>query len=141
MLAQQPWYFGTGSMLTVVLWAVAAALSGFVALTGPRVRRPLLWVAALAALLCLDDTLMIHEGSGPVPGVHELVFFAVYGPLGLVTLVVVWRAGVPGALPVLVATGGILALSLVADLVLVDLRDPVQQPGAVRAGTSANARR
>ena len=82
-----PWYGGSVSLLSAVVWGVVCALAAFVAWAGsPRLRMPLGLLAALAAILLADDALMLHESVGPRIGIPDEAWYAVYAVLaGLLT--------------------------------------------------------
>lgn len=112
-----PWYFGVMSTFGVVVWGATAAWACSRALTGGRSARPMAVLALLAALLCADDALLIHErGRFPVPGTDQLVYFSVYAALGLVLLVLLVRARFLGAVALLSGAGLALAASVALDL-------------------------
>lgn len=121
-----PFYAGSISVLNGVAWGAVASLSLFVGHYGPAaLRRPLRLLAALAVMLLLDDTLMLHEEVGPSLGIPEPAFYTVYA---LTAATLTWsmrrhlRTGVGAAF--------LLGAASLAVSVLVDV-----DPGGVTGAT------
>lgn len=110
---------GLQSNAGALLWFGAASVAVFVAIASWRSTRPadLLWLGLLAALLAVDDLLMLHEALLPrFFGLGETIIIAGYGAaaasiLWLHRLVLATRTGVM----TLLAGFGCLALSVVVD--------------------------
>jgi hypothetical protein len=85
-VANMPWYTGSVSLFTGMVWAVASALSYFVAWAVPSVRRQMLALGVFAMWLAADDSMLIHDQIGPGHGVPEALFGPVYLVLALVVL-------------------------------------------------------
>jgi len=80
-----PFYGGSVSLLSAVVWGAVASLAAFVAWAGgARLRRPLLLLAALAALLLADDALMLHETLGPRVGIPDEAWYLLYATVAAV---------------------------------------------------------
>lgn len=110
-----PFYGGSVSILSAVVWGVAGALCLFVAWTTPSHRRALTLLGTLALVLLVDDVLMVHDDLGPRVGIPDEAFYAVYAALAALCL---WsmrhelRRG-PGA--ALLLGGAFLGLSVGLD--------------------------
>jgi hypothetical protein len=85
-VADLPWYTGSVSLFTGMVWAVASALSYFVAWAMPPVRRQMLALGVFAMWLAADDSMLIHDQIGPGHGVPEALFGPIYLVLALVVL-------------------------------------------------------
>ena len=101
-----PWYAGSVSVVTGLLWWTGAVAAGVAALVLPDDRRPFAFAAVLSAVIALDDVLRLHDEVYPAFGLGEkylavgyLVLYVLYGyisrdlsakwgRLGLATVVV-----------------------------------------------------
>ena len=118
VVADLDWYIGSMSLLTSIVWGVGAALSAFVAWIEPRLRRHLVPLAALTAVLGADDALLLHERILPNLGVPERATQALYAVAGLLLAVRLtpWRRGADGATGRMYVAGcAALAASLLLD--------------------------
>jgi hypothetical protein len=77
-VADLPWYTGSVSLITGMVWAVARAM--------PPVRRQMLALGVFAMWLAADDSMLIHDQIGPGHGVPEELFGPIYLVLALVVL-------------------------------------------------------
>jgi hypothetical protein len=134
ILAEVPVHTGVLSQANLILWGVVAALSALVAWLLPARRLELALLAGLTAVMCIDDTLRLHEGVGPRFGVPEEAFYVVYAVvvLALARYLTPQRAGGAGWAYYAGAAG--LALSVVTD-VLFDPRLVLLEDGAKFVGT------
>ncbi len=110
-----PFYGGSVSILSAVVWGVAGALCLFVAWTTPAYRRALVLLGTLALLLLADDVLMVHDDLGPRVGIPDEAFYVVYAVLAALCVGALrgrLRRG-PGA--ALLLGGALLGLSVAID--------------------------
>ena len=109
---------GAVSLFNDMAWAVAGALSLFVAWASPVARAYMLVFGMLMFILAADDSLMLHENVGPkVVGVPELAFFALYALLAVWVLWLLVRSKAPRNVTFTYLLGGcFLAASVLADL-------------------------
>lgn len=110
-----PWYAGSASVLTGVVWGSAGALALLVALLAPAARTDMLIFAAFMWVLGADDMLVLHETVGPSHGVPEFSFMVVYAVLAILLLARARRRWDARVLVSFVAGGGFLALSVLMD--------------------------
>ncbi len=128
---------GSVSLLTSMLWAVAAALSAFVAWLLPALRGRFVPLAGLAAVLAADDSLRLHDSVGPDHGLPEQAFAVLYAAAGVLLAVRLtpWRRGPAGELGRGYLVGcAALAASLSVDVVTHEaylLEDGLKLIGAV----------
>jgi hypothetical protein len=119
-VAEVPWYTGSISLLTCMVWGVAAALSVFVAWAAPRTRRRMLALGVFTAFLGADDALLFHDQVGPAHGVPEKLFPAVYGVLALVLLVQMLKGSTRATVGAFLLGGALLAVSVLVDVAFTD---------------------
>lgn len=111
-----PFYGGSVSLLSAVVWGAVAALSGFVAWAGShRLRRPLALLGALAALLLADDALMLHESVGPRLGIPDELWYLLYAAVAGLLAWHLRRDGRTGHGVAFLAGGALLAFSVGVD--------------------------
>jgi hypothetical protein len=118
-VAGVPWWTGALSRITNLCWAVAASVNALAARVAPPSHRwPLLLLAALCALLAIDDTLLVHDSILRGRGVPEGLLLAFYAAAGVAVaglwMTRSWSRAVVAAF-VAGATG--LAVSVAADVV------------------------
>jgi hypothetical protein len=109
---------GAVSLFNDMAWAVAGALSLFVAWASPVARPYMLVFGMLMFILAADDSLMLHEIVGPkIVGIPELAFFALYALLAVWVLWLLVRSKAPRNVTFTYLLGGcFLAASVLADL-------------------------
>lgn len=78
-----PIYGGFVSALGFAGWVIAAAATGLAAAVRPDLRKRLLSVCILSALLALDDQFMLHDAVLPRFGIPEKLALLLYGVLCL----------------------------------------------------------
>ncbi len=120
-VADVPWYTGSVSLITCMVWSATACMSFLVAWAVPRARRPMLGLGILTAVLAVDDAMLVHDQIGPGHGVPEFLFGAVYAVIGLGMSWVIFRGGTRTTFTVFLLGGGFLGASLVLDEVLQDI--------------------
>jgi hypothetical protein len=120
-VAGVPWYTGSVSLITNMVWAAATALAVFVGWAAPRARRQMLALGGFTLVLTVDDAMLIHDRIGPGHGVPEKVFPAVYGVLALLLLWEMLRASTRPVALTFVLGGALLAVSVAFDVVFHDL--------------------
>ena len=120
-VADIPWYRGSISLITCMVWATAAALSFFVAWVLPPVRRRMLSLGGFTLLLGIDDAMLVHDQIGPGHGVPEILFPATYAVLALVLLREMLRSGTRSTTAVFLLGAALLAASVAFDTVFHDL--------------------
>lgn len=81
-----PWYAGSVSVLTALLWWTGAVAAGVAALVLSDGRRAFAFAAVLSAVIALDDVLRLHDDVYPAFGLGEkylavgyLVLYGLYG--------------------------------------------------------------
>ncbi|MFC5382320.1 hypothetical protein [Aquipuribacter nitratireducens] len=109
------WWTGDAAMLNATAWGIAAALGTFVAHLRPDHRRGLLLFAVLSAALMVDDTLQTKELVARVE-IPEEVVLAGYAVVALVTAWLLRPARTGAGGWCLLAAGGLIGLSVVADV-------------------------
>lgn len=116
-----PWYTGLISQLGAVVWCIAACAAAFgaaVSRLGGRAGafRFLLGAAAVGSLMLVDDMFLLHSNALPrLLGTSKTVVLAAYA-----VLILLWVGLSLGEIArtrvhLLLATGGALGLSVVAD--------------------------
>lgn len=113
------WYVGAFSMVNIIGWAAVATLSLLVAWLEPGERQRMGLFGGFVLFLMADDAFLLHEAVGPENGVPQVLFMAVYAAAGLVLLVAFLSAPRNGSSVALILGGGLLALALLADQLLV----------------------
>lgn len=120
VLGDLPYYAGALSTFTVGAWMSAASLAAVAGWIVPARRAAMLHLAALLAILGVDDGLMVHEALAPRLGIPETVLYAVYALLALATV----RAFAPrtggAATWVLLLGFALLGSSVASDVVAAD---------------------
>lgn len=117
-----PWWAGSVSRLTNLVWAAAATIAVLAGLqTRTRLRRPLVLLGLFIGVLTLDDTLLLHDAVLPGRGIPEPLIMLAYALAGL-ALAVLWLPLRRTAVGIAFYLGGLLlALSLGIDVVWGDL--------------------
>uniref|UniRef100_UPI00351A974A hypothetical protein n=1 Tax=uncultured Paracoccus sp. TaxID=189685 RepID=UPI00351A974A len=113
-----PLYGGFVSTLGFAGWIIAAAATGLAALTQPLLRRLMLPVCLLSALLALDDQFMLHDAVLPRFGIPEKLMLIAEG---LLCLRAVWPflpALLRGKQPLLAVALAGFAASLLIDIIV-----------------------
>ncbi|CAM4369535.1 hypothetical protein [Palleronia rufa] len=88
-----PAYGGALSHLGVALLGATAVAAAFAATLCPGRRAALVMAAVLSSAIAADDLFMVHERIGPTElGIPEEAFLLIYGAMGLVLLVLLFRA-------------------------------------------------
>ena len=120
-VAEVPWYTGSVSLITCMVWAAAASLSLFVAWAAPATRRRMLSLGAFTTLLAVDDAMLIHDQIGPGHGVPEILFPVVYAICALLLLREMLRGSTRPVTVAFVLGVAFLAVSTAFDVVFHDL--------------------
>src|SRR3954453_22501055 len=120
-VAEAPWYTGSVSLLTCMVWAAAAALSFFVAWVAPRTRRRTLFLGAFVLVLAVDDAMQVHDQIGPGHGIPEKLFAPFYGVLALLLLREMLRASARATTVTFLIGAALLGVSAVFDVLLTDI--------------------
>ncbi len=116
------WWVGSIGRLTNLCWAVASTVNILAAqVSVPSLRRPLLLLGGLCALLAVDDTLLVHEEVMPSAGIPEAPLLAVYPLAGVVLARWFWPLRRTAVGAVFFTGAGMLAVSLAADAFLAQL--------------------
>lgn len=111
-----PFQAGLLTMLTVIVWAGGGAMALLAATVNRTLQVWLLVLGALLLVMAADDAMMLHEGLGPLLGLPEVAFFAVYGLMaGSLALFAVLCMR-DGATVAILIGGATLALSILVDL-------------------------
>lgn len=122
-------YAGFVAQLGTIGWAAAAGafLVGAMLMRGVdrRVRRFFLASAALTLYLCLDDTYLLHEEMLPGIGIPEYLVYAVIGVAALAYVTAFRRELLGGAVSFALLAGGLLAFSVLIDVVDQSLNLPL----------------
>lgn len=115
---------GCLSTLGIFLWTSGAAVALFTASVLPHGQRPrglLATLAALTALLLVDDVFMLHEYLGPRHlGLPEEVFLGFYAAIGLTTLLFFHRSWLLMPIGAFLGASLLLGGSVAADLLITD---------------------
>jgi hypothetical protein len=120
-VAGLPWYTGSVSLLTCMVWAAAAALSLFVAWAAPETRRRTLSLGAFTVLLAIDDSMQIHDQIGPGHGIPEKLFAPIYAVAALLLLREMLRGSTRATITAFLVGAGLLAVSVMFDVVFHDV--------------------
>ncbi len=120
-VADVPWYTGSVSLITCMVWAATAAMSFFVAWAVPGARRPMLALGVFTLVLAVDDAMLVHDQIGPGQGVPEVLFPVGYASLALLVLWEVVRGGTRTTISVYLLGAALFALSLLLDQLLDDI--------------------
>jgi hypothetical protein len=120
-VANLPWYTGSVSLLTCMVWAAAAALSLFVAWAAPETRRRTLSLGAFTVLLAVDDAMQIHDQIGPGHGVPEKLFAPVYAVFALLLLREMLRGSTRATTTAFLIGAGLLGVSAAFDVIFHDV--------------------
>ena len=120
-VAGVPWYTGSVSLLTCMVWAAGAALSLFVAWVAPRTRRRTLLLGAFILVLAVDDAMLVHDQIGPAHGIPEKLFAPFYGVLALLLLREMLRASARATVVAFLLGAGLLGVSALFDVVIHDV--------------------
>jgi len=120
-VAEIPWYRGSVSVITCMVWAVAAALSFFVAWALPATRRQMLSLGVFSLLLGVDDAMLVHDQIGPGHGVPEILFPVVYAVLAVLLLREMLRGRTRSTTAVFLLGAALLAVSAMFDVVFHDV--------------------
>jgi hypothetical protein len=116
-VADLPWYTGSVSLVTGMVWAVASALSYFVAWAAPRARWRMLTLGLFTTWLAMDDSMLIHDQIAPGHGVPEAIFLPLYAVLALFVLIAQLRSRSRVTTAVFVLGAALLGLSEAFDVV------------------------
>ena len=119
-VSEVPWYTGSVSLLTCMVWAAAAALSLFVAWVAPRTRRRTLFLGSFLLVLAVDDAMQVHDQIGPAHGIPEKLFAPFYGVLALLLLREMLRASTRATVVAFLLGAGLLGTSALFDVVFHD---------------------
>ncbi|MDO5632990.1 MAG: hypothetical protein Q4G22_14320 [Paracoccus sp. (in: a-proteobacteria)] len=109
-----PIYAGAVSIIGVMGWVFAAAVTGLAAAVRPDLRSTLLPVSLLSLWLAIDDQFLLHEHVLPGLGIPEMAVLAFYAILALWVL----RRFLPGLLTLRLPTLAIAMLFFAASLVV-----------------------
>jgi hypothetical protein len=120
-VVEVPWYTGSVSLITCMVWAAAASLSLFVAWAAPAARRRMLSLGAFTTLLAVDDAMLIHDQIGPGHGVPEKLFPIVYAICALLLLREMLRGSTRAVTVTFLLGAAFLAVSTAFDVVFHDL--------------------
>jgi hypothetical protein len=120
-VAEVPWYTGSVSLITCMVWAAAASLSLFVAWAAPVTRRRMLSLGAFTTLLAVDDAMLVHDQIGPGHGVPEKLFPVVYAIFALLLLREMLRGSTRAVIVTFLLGAAFLAVSTGFDVVFHDL--------------------
>jgi hypothetical protein len=120
-VAGLPWYTGSVSLLTCMVWAAAAALSLFVGLVAPETRRRTFSLGAFTMLLAADDSMLLHDQIGPAHGIPEKLFAPFYAVLALLLLWEMLRASTRTTIVAFLLGAALLGVSAVFDVLLHDV--------------------
>lgn len=119
-VAGLPWYTGSVSLLTCMIWAAAAALSLFVGLVAPETRRRSFSLGAFTLLLAADDSMLLHDQIGPAHGIPEKLFAPFYGVVALLLLWEMLRNSARATSVAFLLGAAFLGLSALFDVVFHD---------------------
>lgn len=135
------YYTGFLSQLGLCVWAAAAGVTMFAALTLPRnsetliARQFLFFGSLLTIMLGLDDGFMLHESFFPEIGVPEKLIFATYGLLTVGYLLRYAKLILQTNYLILAMSLGAMAFSMVIDIINIRSSDPsLYEDGAKYAG-------
>lgn len=120
-VAEVPWYTGSVSLLTCMVWAAAAALCLFVAAVAPGTRRRTLVMGGFILVLALDDAMLVHDQIGPAHGIPEKLFAPFYGILALLLLREMLRASSRATVVAFLLGAALLGVSALFDVAFHDL--------------------
>lgn len=121
-VAHAPWWFGVVSRLVNLAWAVTATICVLAAFADrAQLRRPLLLLGALVAMLTLDDTLLLHDAILLGRGIAEGLVMSIYAVSGLVLARLWWPHRRTDAGVAFFLGAGCLAVSVALDAVFGDL--------------------
>lgn len=114
-----PFYAGSVSVLTAVVWGAVATAASIAAWLGPRpLRRGLALLVLLALALLADDALMVHETLAPRIGVPEEALYLAYTATAVAVAGHLRHGPDRRPLRVLLVAGGLLAVSVALDVAI-----------------------
>ena len=120
-----PFYAGLISQLGIWLLVLTAGVTGFAARMSTGRRWLLAAVALFSLCLAADDQFMLHEYVGPfVIGLPSKAVMLGYAILGVGILLAMWRDFLQGRATGLVVAMGLMGLSVVIDLLPMELGTP-----------------